>query len=217
MYLIFAILGALAGPVMAVGDMLLDLKGKDNKQYGKLSLINSAWNHMNEKRFRQSIVLAMFGTPMQAMGMLSMAKVLSESNTGFALAFFVVCLFGITGSFFIHTVICLFPVIYKNMITNHTLEETDAVINSVYHAVSIPFWIQYCALVAFPGFFIIAALFLGYLPLSPLFGLITAPVLTLFGLTLRKLFPNIFYDLPGIVMPSLGVGSIGLLALLSMI
>ena len=217
MYLTFGILGALSGPIMAAGDILLDLKGKDDREIGKLGIIHSAWDHMARWRFPASILLALVGCPMQMLGFTAMAHVLSQHSPGYGLAFWLVALAGTSGAFFIHTILCLFPVICQFLGEKNLEGEREPLIGRIYEAVKIPFWIQYFCLVLVTGVMIIAALFMGLLPISPWYGLLTAPVLTILGLTLRKLKPSLFYDLPGIVMPSLGVGAVGLLAVISML
>ena len=217
MDMVFGICGILSGVIMASGDLLLDLKGREDREIGKYGLLHSAWSHMEEKRFRGSILLAMVGTPMQLLGHLAMAHRLSLASPVYGRVFFLTSLLGLCGAFFIHTLLCLFPILYKYLEPGHTVEQIDELIHKIYDAVKLPFWIQYFCLVALPGFLIMGAIFSGLLPISRWYCLLTAPVMTVFGLLLRKWKPRVFYDLPGIVMPSLGVGCVGLLAVISML
>ena len=212
----FGICGILGGLIMALADILLDLKGKNDTQPGQLHLIHSNWAGMHPTRFKASICLAAVGAPLQMLGVSAMAMVLSRCSQSFGLAFWLVCLVGLSGSFFIHTLICLFPVIYHAMQKNYKLDDIDFVINTLYNTVKLPFWMQYLFLVVLSGLGVIVALCAKLLPLSPWYILLTPPVLTIVGLGLRALCPKVFYDLPGIVMPSLGVGAIGLLAVLAL-
>ena len=213
---IFAYCGIFSAIIMSFADMLLDLKGKDNTDLGKLELIKSSWDHMDEKRFSYSILIAMVGAPLQMLGCTAMAYQMSLQDKNFALAFWMICLIGATGSFFIHTLICLFPLIYKYMKPHYTFEMIDDFINHLFTLLKIPFSIQYLCLVGLSGVMIIYAIITNVISLPISFIILTPPVLTLLGLTLRKIKHDWFYDLPGIIMPSVGVGCIGLLALFTM-
>ena len=216
MELAFGICGILGGLVMAAADILLDLKGRGDTTLGKNQLIHTNWEKMHPARFRWSIYLATVGAPLQTLGVTAMAMVMARKSLGFGLGFWLVCLAGLCGSFFIHTFICLLPVLYRALRPRYTLDTVDTVINTLYDAVKLPFVVQYTCLVLLSGVGVIAAICAGVLPLSGWYGLLTPPVLTIFGLTLRAIKPTWFYDLPGIVMPSLGVGAIGLLAVLAL-
>ena len=211
--MVFGLCGFVGCLLCACGDLLLDIKGKDNRKLGKYGLMDSAWDWMEEKRFTRSILLAMVGTPLSFLGMTAMAGRLAKP--GFALAFWLSGVVGCAGSFFIHTIICLFPVIYINMEPRHGFDEAERLINVVYEAIRIPFWIFYMLLVIVPSFMLIFALFAGYLKLSPWFSLLTMPSLMVVGALLQKLKWEWFCDLPMVITPSLGMSMFGLLAVLN--
>ena len=213
--MIFGLCGFVGCLFCACGDLLLDLKGKDNKKLGKYGLMDSAWDWMDEKRFTRSILLAMVGTPLSFLGMTAMAGQLALANRTFALVFWLSCVAGCAGSFFIHTIICLFPVIYKNMAPKHGFEEAERMVNVVYEAIRIPFWILYALLVVVPSFMVIYALAAHYLNLSRWFILLTMPCLMAFGGILQKLKWEWFCDLPMVITPSLGLSMFGLMAYLN--
>ena len=215
MDVIFGICGFIGAMLCAIGDLLLDLKGKDNRKRGKLGIMDSAWDHMDVKRFTRSILLAMFGTPMAFLGFTAMARQLSLANGPFGLVFWLVSVIGCSGSFFIHTIICLFPVIYKKVEPEHGFDYAEEIINTIYTAIRVPFWVLYIALTGVTSMMLIWALFAGYLPLSPWCSLLTVPSLIVIGALLQKLNPNWFCDLPIIITPSLGLGMFGLLAAIS--
>ena len=145
--IILGICGIVGGLFTAAGDMLLDIKGPDNVSRGKYGFMDSAWDHMDIRRFRASILLAMVGVPLIFLGMMAMAGQLIRGNALFGKIFFYVSLAGASGGFFIHTIICLFPVIYKTVIRDHSFRDAETVINAVYESICIPFWIQYSAFV----------------------------------------------------------------------
>ena len=214
---ILGICGIIGGLFTAAGDLLLDLKGKDNQKLGKYGIMDSAWDRMDVRRFKVSILLAMVGVPLIFLGMIAMARQMMENAPVFGKVFFYVSLTGITGGFFIHTIICLFPVIYKKVREKGSFEEAETLINEVYESIRIPFWIQYLLMVFVPAFMILYGLFAGVLQLSPWWGLATAPSLIFFSVLLNKIKNDWFCDLPFIISPSLSMSMIGFLAVLSAI
>ena len=211
----FAVLGIIGALLCAVGDLFLDIKGKDNKKLGKYGFIDSAWNHMNPGRFKVSILFAMCGVPLSFLGFLSMAHQLSLQSEGFGFAFFVSVMIGFTGGFFIHTIICLFPILFKQVEKKHGFDEGERLVNAVYDTIKIPFWVQYLFLVILPAFMVIYALFAGLLALSRWWVLATLPSLMLVSALLRKLNPDLFCDLPMVIAPSLSMAAVSLMALLN--
>ncbi len=87
---IFGWLGFLGGLLTAVGDLLLDLKGRGNKKLGRYGFMESAWDTMAAWRFKASILLAAVGVPLYFLGLTSLA--MQITNTAFALAFWIVAL-----------------------------------------------------------------------------------------------------------------------------
>ena len=149
------------------------------------------------------------------LGFMAMADQIHFVSLHLANVMWMVGLFGCAGGAFIHIIICLFPVIYKTMQPYHKLDEIDRVINGVYNAVKVPFWICYTLLVGVSSLIVMYATFRGYLHLSYWMMLLTPLSTTLIGLILRVIFPRTCYDLPGIILPSTGIGMIGLLAIIN--
>lgn len=58
-----AIIGIIGGLLCAAADLLLDIKGTDNKKLGKMGIIDSAWSRMPHWKFVASDILAMFAVP----------------------------------------------------------------------------------------------------------------------------------------------------------
>ncbi len=123
---IFGWLGFLGGLLTAAGDLLLDLKGRNNKKLGKYGFMESAWDTMAAWRFKASILLAGVGVPLYFLGLTSLA--MQMTNTAFALAFWIVALAGAVGGFFIHAMICVFPLIYKKMRESFPFEAAEDVL-----------------------------------------------------------------------------------------
>ena len=215
--MLFGLCGVAGCIFFVIGDLLLDVKGPDNWKLGKYGIMDSAWDRMDVRRFRWSILCALVGAPLSFLGTTAMAGQLVQEHPDFALAFWLSCVVGCTGSFFIHTIICLFPVVYKAMREKHGFEEGERLVNTVYEAIRIPFWVLYLALVIVPSLLLIWALAGGYLNLSRWWILATMPCLMLVGRVLQKLKWDWFCDVPMVITPSLGMGMFGLLAVLNML
>lgn len=213
----FGILGIIGGIVCACGDLLLDLKGKNNKKLGKHEIINSNWEEMKIWRFKLSILLVMVGVPLYFLGLTSMASQLSIKNSSFGLAFWIISIVGSIGGFFIHVFICLLPIIYKTMQSTSEFPVIEKVISTIYDAIKIPFLVMYILLVGITSLIIMCAIIMGYLSLSPFAILLTPLSLLIIGVTLRRIKYDWFYDLPGIIMPSIGLSMIGLMSVLNMV
>jgi hypothetical protein len=210
---VFGWLGLLGGILTACGDILLDLKGSDNKKLGKHGYIESAWETMAVWRFKASLLLAAAGVPLYFLGITSLA--MQMTNTAFALAFWIVSLVGATGGFFIHALICIFPLLYKKLRESQSFDDTEAVLNVGYNATRIPFFVQFCLLVLGSSVMFIIAVILRFLSL-PTWTIVFSPLcLMIVGVLLRRVKRNWFYDLPGIIMPSFGLGLLGLMAVVN--
>lgn len=215
MSIIFGVCGILGGIFTMCGDLLLDIKGKENRPMGKYGIMDSAWDDMDIRRFRISILFAMAGVPLIFLGLTAMSGQLMQGNELFGQIFWYISMVGSTGAFFIHTIICVFPIIYKTMRPHHSFEEAEAVINGVYESVRLPFWILYLAFVGIPSILLIWAMFAGYLNLSPWYSLLTMPVLVSVGVLLQKIKFDWFCDLPFVITPSLSMSMIGLMVILN--
>ena len=77
-----AIIGIIGGLLCAAADLLLDLKGTDNKKLGKMGIIDSAWSRMPHWRFVASDILAMFAVPMYTCGFIALMMKLPVRRYG---------------------------------------------------------------------------------------------------------------------------------------
>lgn len=211
MNLVFSILGLLGGILCCIADLLLDLKGKDNKKIGKYGFIDTKWLEMDEFRFKLSIVIAMIAVPLYSLGIYSLGNQIN-GNIGFALK--ILSLIATMEGFFIHSILCLMPVIYKT-INNDILGEK--VINKIYETIKFPFYFLYTLLILVPTILVIIAIINHNLNVPIYCVLLNPTVFLIIGVLLRKIKYEWFYDLPGIIMPSLGVGMFGLIGILNLL
>lgn len=122
----------------------------------------------------------------------------------------------VIAGFFIHTVLCIQPIIYKKIMETDNFKLADDTLNAYYKAVLAPFFIGY-------GFMLVAticviiAIVKSFLSVPVWFVLLNPFAFLLVGVSLRKIKPEWFYDLPGIILPSLGMGMFGIIAVVGML
>lgn len=216
MNLIFSILGLTGGILCAVGDILFDLKGKGNKKLGTSGNIDSNWSNMPYWRFGASILVAFAGDALLGFGFLSLVNLLLPEHAGLAGVVAVCGYMSVIAGFFVHSVLCIQPIIYKRIMEEGQFELADAVLEKYYKAVLPPFLIGYGFILAAVVCVIIAIL-TGALEVPKWCVLLNPFVFLLIGVGLRKAKPNVFYDLPGIILPSLGMGMFGLIGMIALL
>lgn len=213
---VLAIIGIIGGMLCAVADLLLDLKGDDNKKLGKMKVIDSKWAEMSHGRFVWSDILAMFAVPMYTCGfvalMMQLYKVKAELSIGMTILF----LCGAMGGFMIHTFLCMMPTIYQKIMKKDHYELAEDVIEGVFRQIYVPFFVLYCMLVIFPALIVMVLIGFGVIAL-PLWCIILNPlVFQLIGLLFRATGLKIFIDAPSCCAASLGLAMYGVLALMLM-
>ena len=213
---VLAIIGIIGGMLCAVADLLLDLKGYDNKKLGKLKVIDSKWAEMSHGRFVWSDILAMFAVPMYTCGfvalMIQLHKVKAELSIGMTILF----LCGAMGGFMIHTFLCMMPTIYQKIMKKDQYELAEDVIEGVFRQIYVPFFVLYCMLVIFPALIVMVLIGFGVIAL-PLWCIILNPlVFQLIGLLFRATGLKIFIDAPSCCAASLGLAMYGVLAVMLM-
>lgn len=215
---VFGILGIIGGLLCAVGDILLDLKGKDNIKSGPAGIIDSNWKIMSEWRFNASILLAASGVPLYLLGFLGMTNQLAQSNKTVATTFLVFSVVGASGGLFIHATVCLMPIICKTLNQSGTNEDIiEAVCNKIFRAVKIPLVVMFSSLVIATTVTLVYAIIKGYLNIPVVFVILNPLGLMLIGLLFRLINKRVFSDLPGIIMPSVGIAMIGLMTVWNVI
>jgi hypothetical protein len=147
--LLFGIFGITGGLLCAIGDILFDLKGKNNVKSGPAKIIDSNWQIMPEWRFTASILVAALGVALFLLGFLGMANQLALCNKTVAMVFLVFSVIGASGGLFIHASICLIPIISKTLIKSGVSKEiVETVCTKIYNAVKIPLFFMFLCLVA---------------------------------------------------------------------
>jgi hypothetical protein len=122
---------------------------------------------------------------------------------------------GSLGGIFIHATICYLPIIYKAISEQGNEALAELAVNRLYEAVMIPFFALYLSLVAVPSVILIVAILRKQLRVPKWFVVMNPLVFLMVGVSFRLINPVVFADFPGIVMPSLGLGAIGVTVMVS--
>lgn len=215
MNFVFGILGIVGGLLCAVGDMLFDIKGKDNQKLGRLGIIDSNWCNMAPWRFKASILFAAVGVPLYLLGMLTLGRQIALTNAPLGLAFCIFAIVGACGGFFIHAFVCIWPVVCLTVQKKTDFETVDELTNRVFGMIKIPFVGMFCSLVVATSVVFIVAIARGDLQVPASFYVLNPFVLMLVGQLFRLVNRKIFHDLPGIIMPSMGLAMFGMAAAIS--
>lgn len=215
--LVYSIMGLLGGIFCAIGDVLLDLKGKDNVKIGKTGIIESNWTKMSNWRFKISIVFGCVGSFMLGVGVYSLGKQIANSNFLLSEIMSLIAIITAMTGFFVHSFICIAPIIYKAVITKGDKELGEYTLNEVLSAIKIVFGLLYLFIMLAPTGIAIYCILKNLLNVQAWFVMLNPLVFLLIGVILRKIYPKWFYEIPGIVMPSLGMGMFGLIGIINLI
>lgn len=214
--MLFSIFGFIGGILCCIGDILFDFKGKDNQKLGTYGNIDSQWLKMSYWRFQVSILFAFAGDVLAGLGIFSLAKQIADANTTLSTIMMICAYIGVIGGFFIHSCLCIQPVIYKKIMEEDNFQLANETLNAFYKAVFIPFFVGYIILMI-PAICTIIAILFGYLAVPKWFVLLNPIVFLIIGVLLRKIKYDWFYDLPGIIMPSLGLSMLGLIGIINLL
>lgn len=213
---ILGILGVIGGLLCAMGDILFDLKGRDNVKSGPAGMIDSNWLKMPDWRFQVSILMAAVGVPLYFFGLLGMSGQLAQSNAPLGTVFLVFAVIGSCGGFFIHAMVCCFPLIRKSLTKSGVEDDVqNELFIKLFDSIKIPFFAMFCSLVVATSFILIYAIIAGHLDVPLVFVLLNPLALMLIGWLFRLVSKRLFSDLPGIIMPSMGLAMIGLMTAIS--
>ncbi|MDD5928721.1 MAG: hypothetical protein PUC37_02850 [Spirochaetales bacterium] len=216
LYFVFSCLGLAGGLLCATGDILFDLKGRGNQKLGTSKNIDSNWTKMADWRFGWSIALALIGDALVCLGFYSLGMQIAAVRPVLG---YLTLGFGYFGSFagiLIHSLCCLQALIYKGAMKRGSLEIADDILEKIYKQVAVPFITGYISLLA-PTVTVIIAIVEGVLDVPKICVILNPLVFLIFGITCRKINPVKFQDLPGIIMPSLGLGMFGLIGMLNLL
>lgn len=216
MNLIFSIMGLVGGLLCCTGDILFDLKGKGNKKLGTSKNIDSNWSNMAEWRFGASILCAMFGVILIGFGFYALADMIRENNIVLSNILLITGFIGCVGGLFIHSMLCVQAVIYKRITNNGKVnyEIADNTLEGFYKAILPPFMILYVVLMVADICILVAVLY-GDLNVPKWMAILNSIIFLLIGVLFRKINPDKFQDLPGIIMPSLGLAMTGVIGIVA--
>ena len=216
MNLIFSIAGLVGGLLCCTGDILFDLKGKGNEKLGTSKNIDSNWSKMAEWRFGLSIICAMFGIILVGFGFYAIADMIRENNLLLSNLILITGFIGCVGGLFVHSMLCIQAVIYKRITNNgkDNYEIADNTLEGFYKAIYPPFFLSYIVLMS-TDICIMVAVLNGSLGVPKWMALLNSIVFLIIGVLFRKINPNKFQDLPGIIMPSLGLAMTGVIGLVA--
>ena len=216
MNLIFSIMGLIGGLLCCVGDLLFDLKGKGNKKLGTSKNIDSNWSKMSEWRFGLSIIFAVLGVILLGFGFYAIANIIRENNVILSNLILITGFIGCVGGLFIHSMLCIQAVIYKRITDNGKInfELADNTLEGFYKTIIFPFMLIYCVLMI-ADICVAVAVLNGALSVPKWMALLNSIVFLIIGVLFRKINPDKFQDLPGIIMPSLGLAMIGVIGIVA--
>ncbi len=197
---------------------MFDLKGKGNKKLGTSKNIDSNWSEMSEWRFGLSIIFAMFGVILLGFGFYAIANIIRENNVILSNLILITGFIGCVGGLFIHSMLCIQAVIYKRITDNGktNFELADNTLEGFYKTIIFPFMLIYCVLMI-ADICVAVAVLNGALSVPKWMALLNSIVFLIIGVLFRKINPDKFQDLPGIIMPSLGLAMIGVIGIASII
>ena len=216
MYLVFSILGLIGGLLCCTGDILFDLKGKGNEKLGTSKNIDSNWLKMADWRFGLSIALAMIGDALVGLGFYSIGMQIAETHSLLGYLTIGFGYFGTMAGIFIHAFLCVQALIYKGAMIHGNLQIADDILEKIYKQIMPTFLLGYATLLV-PTVLVIIAILNGALDVPKICVLLNPIVFLIIGTTCRKIDPVKFQDLPGIIMPSLGISMFGLIGILNLI
>mgnify|MGYP004526323821 CR=1 FL=1 len=123
---------------------------------------------------------------------------------------------GCIGGLFIHSLLCIQAVIYKRITDNGKInfEIADNTLESFYKAVMFPFILIYCILMI-ADICVLIAVLSGALGVPKWMAILNSVVFLIVGVLFRKINPKKFQNLPGIIMPSLGLAMIGVIGIVA--
>lgn len=216
MNMLFSILGLIGGILCAIADMLFDLKGKGNKKLGTSGNIDSNWQKMAYWRFGASIMVVFIGDILVGFGFYSLSCQLKGINDTLAIMIAVCGYISVIAGFYVHTVLCIQAVIYKKIMETDNFQLADETLEAYYKTIICPFFIGYIFILV-TAICVMIAIWTRALAVPQWFILLNPLVFLLIGVGLRKIKPQWFYDLPGIIMPSLGMAMFGVIGIVNLL
>ena len=171
---------------------------------------------MSEWRFGISIICAMLGVIFVGFGFYAIADTIRENNTILSNIILITGFIGCIGGLFIHALLCVQAVIYKRITDNGktNFEIADNKLEGFYKTIMFPFFLLYCSLMI-ADICVVIAVLSGALGVPKWMALLNSIVFLIIGVVFRKINSDKFQDLPGIIMPSLGLAMIGIIGIVA--
>lgn len=215
MLMTFSLMGLIGGLLCAVGDILFDLKGKGNQKTGPGGNVDTNWIKMADWRFVASVICAFFGDIFVMLGIYSLGMQIAQVNPTLGYVTAIVGCAGTVGGVLIHTALCIQPLLYKRLVEAGHPELVESILRTFYKAIAFPFFFGYILLMT-PCVTSVIAILTGCLDVPKWFVLLNSIVFMIVGITFRKIDPKRFQDLPGIIMPSMGLSMLGLIGIVNL-
>jgi hypothetical protein len=206
---VYGLMGILGGLLCAAGDILYDHRGPNNQTTGKYGIIETNWINMAHWRFTVSILLATIGVLLFFWCFIGLKNQLEIRSKKTAKVFWLFSSTGSLGALFIHASLCYLPIIYKTILAESNFELAEKVINNIYEAIMLPFFVLYGCLIFVPSIILIIAIIKNYINIPKWYVLFNPLVFLMLGIAFRKIDAIQSFGLPGI-MPSLGIAAMGL-------
>ena len=171
---------------------------------------------MSEWRFGLSIIFAMFGVILLGFGFYAIGDIVRENNEILSNIILITGFIGCTGGLFVHSMLCVQAVIYKRITDNGktNFELADNTLEGFYKTIIFPFILGYSVLMI-ADICIAIAVLNGALGVPRWMALLNSIVFLFIGMLFRKINPDKFQDLPGIIMPSLGLAMTGVIGIVA--
>ena len=96
-------------------------------------------------------------------------------------------------------------------------EVLEQLVDTIFKVVKLPFMVMFCSLVIVTSMIIMLAMGTGNLAVPDIFYWLNPLILMLIGWLFRLINKERFADLPGIVMPSVGIAMIGVMTVISVL
>lgn len=149
-------------------------------------------------------------------GFYSIADMIRDNNILLSNLFLIIVFIRCVGGLFIHSMLCVQAIIYKRITDNgkKNFENADYTLEGYYKAILPPFILLYGVLMT-TDICIIIAVLNGSLGVPKWMALLNSIVFLIISVLFRKINPNKFQDLPGIIMPSLGLAMTGVIGIVA--
>lgn len=149
-------------------------------------------------------------------GFYAIADMIIENNKILSNIILITGFIGCIDGLFVHGLLCIQAIIYKRITNNGktNFEIADNTLEGLYKAIMFPFFLLYCILMI-ADICVVIAVLSGALEVPKYMALLNSIVFLIIGAVFRKINTDKFQDLPGIIMPSLGLAMIGIIGIVA--